>query len=114
MCWREIGCAGILPIASLSHSESTRAKCGLSGSARHTGGVEVTLDDDLPAILTVDQAAAVLRISRGLAFAAVRSGEIPSLRIGRRILVPRDALQRVLLGTAQAPRSAAMEEADRS
>lgn len=56
----------------------------------------MTLDDDLPPILTVDQTAAVLGISRGLAFAAVRAGEIPSIRIGRRILVPRDQLLRML------------------
>jgi excisionase family DNA binding protein len=59
----------------------------------------MTLDDDLPPILTVDQTAAVLGISRGLAFAAVRDGDIPSVRIGRRILVPRDQLLQVLLPT---------------
>ena len=48
--------------------------------------------DDLPVILTVDEAARLLRISRGLAFAGVRSGDIPSIRVGRRILVPRARL----------------------
>ncbi|MDX6287690.1 MAG: Helix-turn-helix domain [Frankiales bacterium] len=52
----------------------------------------MTLDDELPPILTVEQTAELLGISRGLAFAAVRTGEIPSVRIGRRILVPRDRL----------------------
>jgi excisionase family DNA binding protein len=61
----------------------------------------MTLDDDLPPILTVEQTAEVLGISRGLAFAAVRAGEIPHVRIGRRILVPRDAL-RSLLGAERA------------
>jgi len=56
----------------------------------------MTLDDDLPAILTVDQVAVLLGISRGLAFAAARSGELPVVRIGRRILVPRDQLRRML------------------
>lgn len=56
----------------------------------------MTLDDDLPPILTVDQAAQVLCISRGLAFAAIRAGDIPHVRIGRRILVPRDALKDML------------------
>lgn len=56
----------------------------------------MTLDDDLPAILTVDQVAVLLGISRGLAFAAARSGELPIVRIGRRILVPRDRLRRML------------------
>jgi excisionase family DNA binding protein len=35
-------------------------------------------------VLTVDEAAHYLRISRGLAFAAVRDGTLPSIRIGRR------------------------------
>ena len=49
-------------------------------------------------VLTVDEAAAYLRISRGLAFAAVRDGTLPSLRIGRRILIPRRALDLLLGG----------------
>ena len=52
-------------------------------------------------VLTVDEAAVYLRISRGLAFAAVRDGTLPSLRIGRRILIPRRALD-VLLGGSPA------------
>ncbi|HVF04280.1 MAG TPA: helix-turn-helix domain-containing protein [Frankiaceae bacterium] len=56
----------------------------------------MTLDDDLPPILTVEQTAKLLGISRGLAFAAVRAGEIPHVRIGRRILIPRDRLRALL------------------
>ena len=56
----------------------------------------MTLDDDLPPILTVEQTAKVLGISRGLAFTAVRAGDIPSIRIGRRILVLRDRLRQML------------------
>lgn len=56
----------------------------------------MTLDDDLPPILTVEQTARLLGISRGLAFTAVRAGDIPSIRIGRRILVPRDRLRQKL------------------
>jgi excisionase family DNA binding protein len=51
------------------------------------------------ATLTVEQAAGLLGISRGLAYEGVRRGEIPSIRIGRRMLVPRHALL-VLLGDA--------------
>lgn len=56
----------------------------------------MTLDDDLPPILTVEQTAKILGISRGLAFAAARTGQLPTIRIGRRILVPRDQLRRLL------------------
>lgn len=48
--------------------------------------------EDLPEVLTVDETARLLRISRGLAFAGARRGDIPTVRIGRRILVPRDRL----------------------
>lgn len=47
-------------------------------------------------VYTVEQAASLLRISRGSAYEAVGQGEIPSIRIGRRILVPRVALERLL------------------
>ena len=43
-------------------------------------------------VLTVDEAAKLLRISRGLAFQAVRAGKLPHVRIGRRILIPRATL----------------------
>ena len=55
------------------------------------------MSTDLPDVLTVDEAACLLRISRGLAFAAVRDATIPSIRIGRRILIPRDRLLSELL-----------------
>jgi excisionase family DNA binding protein len=46
--------------------------------------------------LTVDEAAKVLGISRALAYELIASGEIPSLRLGRRIVVPRRALDLLL------------------
>jgi excisionase family DNA binding protein len=42
-----------------------------------------------PLTLSVDETAELLGISRGAAYEAVKSGELPSVRIGRRILVPR-------------------------
>ena len=48
--------------------------------------------------LTVEEAAKVLGISRAFAYEAVRRGEVPSIRIGRRILVPKAALDRLLTG----------------
>jgi excisionase family DNA binding protein len=56
----------------------------------------MTVQTALGPVLTVDEAAVYLRISRGLAFAAVRDGTLPSLRIGRRILIPRRALEELL------------------
>lgn len=54
-------------------------------------------------VMTVDEAAAYLRISRGLAFAAVRDGTLPSVRVGRRILVPRRQLEALLDGGPAQP-----------
>lgn len=47
--------------------------------------------------LTVEQAGQRLGISRHSAYEAVKRGDIPTIRIGRRILVPRLALDRMLL-----------------
>ena len=47
-------------------------------------------------VFTVEEAAAKLRISRTLAYEAVRRRELPVVRIGRRLLVPRAALERML------------------
>lgn len=46
--------------------------------------------------LTVDDAAQVLGISRALAYELIARGELPSLRLGRRIVIPRRALELLL------------------
>jgi excisionase family DNA binding protein len=50
---------------------------------------------------TVEETAWLLGVSRMTAYAAVRAGVIPSIRIGRRLLVPRVALDRMLSGAAE-------------
>lgn len=55
--------------------------------------------DDLRAedlVLTVEEVAAVLRISVRSAYEGVRRRDIPSIRVGNRILIPRQALERKL------------------
>jgi len=42
--------------------------------------------------LSIEEAAAVLGISRALAYELVRTGALPRLRLGRRVVVPRKAL----------------------
>jgi excisionase family DNA binding protein len=42
--------------------------------------------------LTVEEAARVIGCSRGLAYAAARRGELPTVRLGRKLLVPKHAL----------------------
>ena len=46
--------------------------------------------------LTVKEAAEVLGIGRGLAYRLANGGTIPTLRLGRRILIPREALTQLL------------------
>ena len=46
--------------------------------------------------MSVEEAAIVLGISRTFAYEAVARGEIPCIRIGRRILVPKIALEKML------------------
>ena len=46
--------------------------------------------------LTVEEAAQLLGISRALGYELVARGELPSIRLGRRILVPRRALDALL------------------
>ena len=46
--------------------------------------------------LSVSEAAKLLGISRNAAYLAVHRGEIPSVIVGRRILVPVSALERML------------------
>ena len=49
-----------------------------------------------PATYTVEEVAKILGIGRNSAYEAVRSGQIPSLRIGKRLLVSRIVLDSLL------------------
>ena len=53
-------------------------------------------NQDHTAVMTVEEAAEYLRIGRGHAYEMVREGRIPSLRMGKRILISRSALQLLL------------------
>lgn len=49
-----------------------------------------------PATCTVPEAGQALGISRQSAYQAARTGELPTVKIGRRLLVPRRALETML------------------
>lgn len=53
-------------------------------------------------VLSVTEAAGVLGISRALAYELVARHELPALRLGRRIVVPRRALERLIDGESGA------------
>jgi excisionase family DNA binding protein len=77
----------------------------LADGAGRTPGAEISLPGSAAGAgsasqarltLSVEEAAAALGISRAFAYEAVRRAEIPHIRIGKRILIPKTALQRML------------------
>lgn len=46
--------------------------------------------------VTVEEAAQLLGIGRSTAYLAVKSGDLPTIRLGRRLLVPRAQIDRML------------------
>jgi len=54
---------------------------------------------------SVPEAAEILGIDRNSGYAAAKNGELPTIRIGKRLLVPKAALER-LLNTAGQSRTA--------
>jgi len=54
--------------------------------------------------LSADEVAALLGLSRAKVYDAIRTGEIPSIRFGRRVLVPRASLY-ALVGAEPPPLS---------
>ena len=55
---------------------------------------------------SVDEAAVVLGIGRNAAYEAARRGDIPVIRIGGRILIPKKALRQLLEPEEQANKAA--------
>lgn len=47
---------------------------------------------------SIGEAGALLGIGRASAYEAARTGQIPTIRLGRRLVVPRAALERLLNG----------------
>ncbi len=52
--------------------------------------------EGLPTVLTIPETAKILRIGRNSAYEAAHRGQIPTIKIGKRLLVPREALERQL------------------
>jgi excisionase family DNA binding protein len=66
------------------------------GRRRHRASAATPSHDDGRLTYTLAEAAQQLGISRWLAYEAAHRGELPVCRIGRRMLVPRAALLRLL------------------
>ena len=46
-----------------------------------------------PLLLNVNQTCALLNIGRGLCYQLIAEGKLPSIRLGRRVLISRQALE---------------------
>jgi excisionase family DNA binding protein len=55
-------------------------------------------DDSQRRTVSVEEAGRILGISRGAAYAHANDGTIPIIRVGKRLLVPKAALERLLNG----------------
>ena len=55
-----------------------------------------------PAVYTVREVAALLRKQPNQVYEAIARGELPALRLGRSILIPRVPFERLLEGNADA------------
>jgi excisionase family DNA binding protein len=53
-------------------------------------------------VISVEEAGRRLNLSRNTAYEAVKRGDIPSVKIGRRVLVPIVALEQLLSGGRKA------------
>lgn len=56
-------------------------------------------------VITIDEAAEALNLKRTATYEAARRGQLPSLRLGRRLFVPVPALLRLLNGDTVEPNS---------
>jgi excisionase family DNA binding protein len=63
----------------------------------HSLRLELPTKKHVPTVFTVLEVAKILRIGYGSAYLAIARGEVPSVRVGRRILVPRYALEQMLI-----------------
>jgi excisionase family DNA binding protein len=52
-------------------------------------------------VVTIAEAAKLLGISRSFAYQLVKRGELPVVRLGRRQLVPKESLSRLMESVAQ-------------
>lgn len=55
--------------------------------------------DDLPVTLRVEELMPILGIGRNTAYALVRSGRLRSIRVGRQVRIPKNALIEFLENT---------------
>jgi excisionase family DNA binding protein len=70
-------------------------------SRKESEVTEVMSLDEMPDVLKVEEMAKLLRIGRGIAYEMVRRNEIRSLRFGRAIRIPKQAVVEYLSHRAE-------------
>ena len=85
--------ATILPIKPGSDRGSTSSPYNGNASLDGNGNKDDASETRRRLTFTVEEAAFLLNISRGLAYELVARGEIGSIRLGRRIVIPRIVLE---------------------
>lgn len=60
------------------------------------------MKNDTTATVTIVEAAKILGIGRNQAYSAAKTGELPTIRFGKRIVVPVAGLERLLQGSVPA------------
>jgi excisionase family DNA binding protein len=68
--------------------------------------------EDLPPTISVERAGEILGVSRRSAYRAAQQGELPTVRLGRRLLVPTARLL-TMLGVDPGERPAALSGASK-
>lgn len=61
--------------------------------------MSVTKPEPTNDYLTVAEVAAILRVNRGTVYEMVSRGDLPSVRVGRKIRIARSALDRIETGS---------------
>ena len=91
------------------HEQRAPARpAGVEGARREAASRPGRMLSEFGEVLTVEEAATVLRISRASAYEAARmwrvtqSEGLPVIQIGRRLLVPKNALEEMLRGSSPA------------
>jgi excisionase family DNA binding protein len=86
--------------ARLAKLKAKAREAAAVAAAPKEGGSALGSNWDGHDSFTVPEAAKILKISRGQAYDAVNDGTLPSIRIGRRYIVPRRAREKMLDGGA--------------
>lgn len=74
-------------------NDNKRKSFRMEGRKGYTKKVQFRSYEELPLMLSVPEMAAALGISRAGAYELVRTEGFPALKIGSRIVIPKDELQ---------------------